>query len=190
LLLGTTDAVNNNRGAAVTERALREAHEGAAEQPTAAGLERARKQRPALDLGALDGHLGYFVRRLQVWIFQDFVRTLAAFDIRPAQYSVLVVIEANPGLSQADLAETLGIERARLVRLLDGLERRGLIERQPSPSDRRSHALVLTREGQRSLRRIKALAAAHEANLVERLGPEKRQALLAALREAFPGRAK
>ena len=32
------------------------------------------------------GHLGYSVRRLQVWIFQDFVRTLAAFDIRPAQY--------------------------------------------------------------------------------------------------------
>jgi DNA-binding MarR family transcriptional regulator len=76
------------------------------------------------------------------------------------------------------------------VRLLDGLERRGLIERQPSPSDRRSHALVLTREGQRNLRRIKALAAEHEANLVERLGPEKRQALLTALREAFSGRAK
>ena len=110
--------------------------------------ERARKKRQALELGVLDGHLGYFVRRLQVWIFQDFVRTLASFDIRPAQYSVLVVIEANPGLSQADLADTLGIERARLVRLLDGLEKRGLTRRQPSPIDRRSHALFLTREGQ------------------------------------------
>ena len=123
------------------------------------------------------------MRRLQVWIFQDFVRTLAPFDIRPAQYSVLVVIAANPGLSQADVAGTLGIERARLVRLLDGLEKRGLIRRQPSPSDRRSHALVLTREGQRDLKRIKALAAEHEANLTERLGAGKRDALLAALRE-------
>ena len=49
------------------------------------------------------------------------MRALAAHDIRPAQFSVLVVIEADPGLSQADLADTLGIERARLVRLLDGL---------------------------------------------------------------------
>jgi DNA-binding MarR family transcriptional regulator len=149
----------------------------------AAGEPRARKRRPALDLGVLDRHLGYFVRRLQVWIFQDFVRTLSAFDIRPAQYSVLVVIEANPGLSQADLAGTLGIERARLVRLLDGLERRGFTERQPSPNDRRSHALVLTREGQRSLKRIKALAAEHEARLGERLGADRREALLATLRD-------
>jgi DNA-binding MarR family transcriptional regulator len=152
------------------------------ERPFAA-RERARGKRRDLQIGILDGHLGYFVRRLQVWIFQDFVRSLASFDIRPAQYSVLVVIEANPGLSQADLAERLGIERARLVRLLDALEKRGLIRRRSSPLDRRSHALFLTREGERNLKRMKLLAAEHEANLARRLGPEKRQAVLAALRD-------
>jgi DNA-binding MarR family transcriptional regulator len=172
------------KGWAVTERQPQ--YEPAASDEPAASLgsrERVRRKRRGLALGVLDGHLGYFVRRLQVWIFQDFVRTLAAFDIRPAEYSVLVVIEGNPGLSQADLAERLGIERARLVRLLDGLEQRALTRRQPSPSDRRSHALHLTRQGQRDLQRIKALAAEHEARLIERLGPEKRDALLAALRD-------
>lgn len=144
--------------------------------------ERAALLRRTLDLGLLEDHLGYFVRRLQVWVFQDFVRTLARLDIRPAQYSVLVVIEANSGLSQADLAERLGIERARLVRLLDGLERRGLIRRRASRRDRRSHALVLTRDGQRELKRMKLLAAEHEANLARRLGAEKRALLLATLR--------
>jgi DNA-binding MarR family transcriptional regulator len=142
-----------------------------------------RKRRQAIGLGVLEGHLGYFVRRLQVWIFQDFVRTLAAFDIRPAQFSVLVVIEANQGLSQADLADTLGIERARLVRLLDGLERRGLTRRKASPIDRRSHALFLTEPGQAALKRIKAAAGEHEAHLAERLGARKREALLSALRD-------
>jgi DNA-binding MarR family transcriptional regulator len=151
--------------------------------PHDAGRARARKQRPVLDLGVLDGHLGYFVRRLQVWIFQDFVRTLSAFDIRPAQFSVLVVIEANPGLSQADLGDTLGIERARLVRLLDGLEKRGLTRRQPSPTDRRSHALSLTDAGVTTLKRIKSLAAEHEAHLANRLGGDKRDVLLTALRD-------
>lgn len=166
----------------MVEREVREARaSGEAGQP-AGDREAGRKRRQRVALGVLEGHLGYFVRRLQVWIFQDFVRTLTAFDIRPAQFSVLVVIEANSGLSQADIAETLGIERARLVRLLDGLERRGLIRREPSPSDRRSHALVLTREGQRDLKRIKALAAEHEAHLAQRLGADKREALLAALR--------
>src|ERR1700681_4188731 len=78
----------------------------------------------SLDIGVLNDHLGYFIRRLQVWVFQDFIRTLAPVDIRPAQYSVLVVIAGNPGLSQSDLAACLGIERARLVRLLDKLEKR------------------------------------------------------------------
>ena len=40
-------------------------------------------------LDALAGHAGYAVRRFQIWIFQDFIRTLAAVDIRPTQYSVL-----------------------------------------------------------------------------------------------------
>ncbi len=148
-----------------------------------ADRQRVRRKRQDLQLGVLDTHLGYFARRLQVWIFQDFVRTLATFDIRPAQFSVLVVIEANSGLSQADLSERLGIERARLVRLLDELEKRGLIQRQSSPLDRRSHALVLTREGQKSLKRMKVLAAEHEANLTKRLGATQRETLLGLLRD-------
>jgi DNA-binding MarR family transcriptional regulator len=157
------------------------AREGECRAPAGA-RERLRKRRQSLHLGVLEHHLGYFVRRLQVWVFHDFVRTLASLDIRPAQYAVLVVIEANTGLSQADVAERLGIERARLVRLLDGLERRGLIRRGASPRDRRSHALGLTREGHKELKRMKLLAAAHEANLARRLGAEKRATILASLR--------
>ena len=141
------------------------------------------RSRPAIDLDVLDRHLGYLVRRFQVWVFQDFIRTLEEIDIRPAQYSVLVIIGANPGLSQSDLADTLGIERARLVRLLDRLERRGLTRRLRSPRDRRSHALQLTAEGQRVLKRAKALAAEHEARLGKRLGLEPRQAMLEFLKD-------
>ena len=115
--------------------------------------------------------------------FQDFIRALASVDIRPAQFSVLVVIGANSGISQADLADTLGIERARLVRLLDRLEKRGLTERLASPLDRRSHALHLTRAGQALLKRAKALAAAHEATLVGRLGAEHHKLMLEVLRD-------
>jgi len=69
----------------------------------------------AVDLDVLNGHLGYFARRAQLSIFQDFIRTLSIVDIRPAQYAVLVVIGANPGLPQITLGNTLGIERGRLV---------------------------------------------------------------------------
>jgi DNA-binding MarR family transcriptional regulator len=142
-----------------------------------------RHSRPAIDLGVLDERLGYFVRRLQVWVFQDFIRRLSSIDVSPAQFSVLVVISANRGLSQSELAATLGIERARLVRLLHRLEARGLTQRLPSSADGRRHALQLTREGQKVLAHATALAEQHEAALRHKLGPERYQALLEMLRE-------
>lgn len=142
-----------------------------------------RSARPALALDALNGHLGYFIRRAQIWVFQDFIRTLKRVDLSPAQYSVLVVTGANRGLSQAELAATLTIERARLVRLLHRLEERGLIQRLPSSADGRRHALQLTPEGRSTLARAKTLAARHEQRLRARLGAGRRKLLLDALRE-------
>jgi DNA-binding MarR family transcriptional regulator len=140
-------------------------------------------QADRLKLGALDGHLGYFLRRLQVSVFKDFIRTLAPMDVRPAQYSVLLLIEANPGRSQAAIGQALDIERARLARLLHGLEGRGWIERRAANGDGRSHSLYLTRGGEKALVRIKALTARHEAWLAEALGSKRRLLLMEHLKE-------
>lgn len=142
-----------------------------------------RKAAKDIKVASLDAHLGYYIRRVQVWVFQDFIRSLAPLEIRPAQYSVLMVIGANPGLSQSDLADTLAIERARLVHVLDKLEKRGFTERQASPHDRRSHALHLTPEGQKVLKQAKALAARHEANLIKTLGEDNYKAALGIFRQ-------
>ena len=151
--------------------------------PLHGAVARRRSPRPAVALDVLHGHLGYFVRRVQVWVFQDFIRTLASIDISPAQFSVLVVTGANRGLSQSELAATLGIERARLVRLLHRLEGRGLIQRLRSSADGRRHALQLAPHGRTLLARAKTLAARHEARLVERFGAERHKMLLDALRD-------
>lgn len=140
------------------------------------------ESRPAVDLDDLNNRLGYFVRRVQVWVFQDFIRRLSGVDLSPAQFSVLVVIGANAGLSQSALAATLGIERARLVRLLHGLEQRALTQRLDDVDDGRRHALHLTRDGRKLLTRAKALAAEHEAALKEKLGPERYRMMFEAAR--------
>jgi DNA-binding MarR family transcriptional regulator len=152
-------------------------------QPLRSTAPTRRTARPAIALDALNGHLGYFIRRLQVWVFQDFIRALAQIDISPAQFSVLVVISANSGLSQAELAATLAIERARLARLLHRLQGRGLIQRLESTDDGRRHALQLTSQGRTLLVRAKALAARHEQRLIEKLGAERYDMLLKALRD-------
>jgi DNA-binding MarR family transcriptional regulator len=140
-------------------------------------------QTERLKLGTLDGHLGYFLRRLQIAVFKDVIRTLAPMDVRPAQYSVLLLIEANPGRSQAAIGQAVDIERARLARLLHVLEGRGWIERRAANGDGRSHSLYLTRAGEKALVRIKALAARHEAWLAEFVGSKRRTALVDLLRD-------
>ena len=133
-------------------------------------------------LGQLDRHLGYFLRRLQLWVFQDFIETLGPMKVRPAQYSVLLLIEANPGRSQSVIGESLGIERARLARMLHELERRNWVARADG-SDARSHSLHLTADGERALIKIRRLAERHEAKLAEHVGVNRRRLLLDWLRQ-------
>jgi len=133
----------------------------------------------ALQLGELSELLGYAMKRAQLKVFEDFLRCVAPLQLTPAQFSVLLLLDRNPGRNQTEIANTLGILRPNFVAMLDGLENRGLCERVRSASDRRSHILLMTDKGRAVLARAKKLVATrHEARLNELLGPANRVALL------------
>src|ERR1700753_396779 len=130
----------------------------------------ARKERPELaaetpelQLGELSELLGYSLKRAQLKIFEDFLRCVAPLQLTPAQFSVLLLLDRNPGRNQTEIANTLGILRPNFVAMLDGLESRDLCARVRSTNDRRSHHLVLTDKGRAMLSRAKKLVSAkHE----------------------------
>ncbi|MHC2800671.1 DNA-binding MarR family transcriptional regulator [Bradyrhizobium diazoefficiens] len=119
----------------------------------------------------LSRSLGYRIRRAQLWVFRDVSRRLAAFDISPAQFSVLSVIEANPGVNQLAIAQSLSIERAGLGRLVDHLERRGLVQRSASAVNRRYYVLYVTQTGAALLGRLRPSIAESEKTLAAKIGP-------------------
>ena len=136
----------------------------------------------ALQLGELSELLGYSLKRAQLKIFEDFLRCVAPLQLSPAQFSVLLLLDRNPGRNQTEIANTLGILRPNFVAMLDGLESRDLCARIRSTNDRRSHILALTDKGRAVLARAKKLVASkHEARLNELLGPANRAALLGML---------
>jgi DNA-binding MarR family transcriptional regulator len=136
----------------------------------------------ALRLGELSELLGYSLKRAQLKIFEDFLHCVAPLQLTPAQFSVLLLVDRNPGRNQTEIASTLGILRPNFVSMLDGLESRDLCARIRSTNDRRSHILVLTDKGRAVLARAKKLVAGkHEARLNELLGPANRAALLSML---------
>ena len=132
-------------------------------------------------VGPLAGMVGYVLRRAQLAVFDDVIANFAEVDLRPAQYSVLVLLGHAPGLKQSDVAAALGIQRANFVVLFDGLERRGLARRSSAPNDRRSYALFLTEAGEEALARANELEARLEARFDAKLGPGGREQLLALL---------
>jgi DNA-binding MarR family transcriptional regulator len=132
-----------------------------------------------LDMGELSELLGYVLKRAQLKIFEDFLRCVAPLQLTPAQFSVLLLLDKNPGRNQTEIANTLGILRPNFVAMLDGLESRDLCTRVRASNDRRSHILMLTDRGRAVLARAKRLVATkHEARLNQLLGPTNRAALL------------
>jgi len=123
-----------------------------------------------VDLSALIDVIGYQLRRAQLAVFDDFIRSFAAHDIRPSQYGVLTAIDHNPGCSQAAIAQSLGIKRSNFVKLIDEFERRRLVERRQVAGDRRSNALFLTAAGRATIEQLRVIHIAHEARIGALIG--------------------
>src|SRR5690242_905883 len=81
---------------------------------------------PVLSLGPLPTFVGYWLRRAQLAVSKDFTDTMAVANIRTTLFPVLVVIDANPGLRQTQVAQVLGLQPANVVPVVDELEREGL----------------------------------------------------------------
>lgn len=142
---------------------------------------RAGTTRRVLDLDVLPELLGYNVRRAQIALWRDFLHTVAEGEIRPGMFSAIVLVRANPGISQVELAKELGIDKATMVGLTDRLEDAGWILRKRSREDRRRHGLTVTPEGQKIYRELRREMIEHERKFVERFSASERKQLIALL---------
>ena len=133
--------------------------------------------------GALGDSLGYALRRAQLAATAEFLEVMKEVDLRPTQFSVLILINENPGVRQSEVCAALGLQKANFVPLLNELERRGLAERRPGIPDRRASALHMTEQGATVLRRALQLHSEWEDQVAERLGPRGREQLLGLLKK-------
>jgi MarR family transcriptional regulator for hemolysin len=78
-------------------------------------------------------------------------------EMTRSQWGVLVRLERQEGMTQAEMAESLEIQPISLVRLVDRLCDQGLVERRPHPHDRRANRLYLTNKGHSTLARLAPL---------------------------------
>jgi DNA-binding MarR family transcriptional regulator len=100
---------------------------------------------------------------------------LTPLNLTSVQFAVLVAINDVPGLDATRLAALVDYDRPTLTGVIDRLEAKGLVMRQPDPNDRRARLLFLTPEGRKTL--AAADRAAHQSRdvLLDPLPPEERR---------------
>jgi DNA-binding MarR family transcriptional regulator len=128
--------------------------------------------------GILDQLLGYQIRRAQMRFFAHFNERLHHHHTTPGQLGLLLLIAANPGISQVALARAIGIERATLGEFVAKFERQHLVERRGAISDKRSYALHLSRQGQEFLDRCIPEVLQHESDFTSHMTASERATLL------------
>ena len=101
-------------------------------------------------------------------------------ELSPGRVGILLLIEANPGVTQSRLAQAVGLDRSTLVGVLHALEARALLERRRG-ADRRTNGLWLTRAGRGLVAGLKRRIRVHERRVAVRLSAEERTQLLALL---------
>ncbi|MBU3060437.1 MarR family winged helix-turn-helix transcriptional regulator [Nocardia sp. NEAU-G5] len=127
------------------------------------------------------GGVGFLLAQVGAHAAAHFADGIAQLNLTPPQAGLLRLLVMQPGRSQRELADELGMPPSRFVPFADKLEERGLIERRRNPDDRRLHALHLTTAGRKLLGKLSVAARDNEDALCRALSPDERTQLTALL---------
>jgi DNA-binding MarR family transcriptional regulator len=119
--------------------------------------------------------LAFLLSQVGVYAARQFSERIAELGLHPPLFRVLNLVDAAEGQSQQAIGKAIEVPPSRMVALVDELEQRGLVERQPSPDDRRVRALYLTPEGRETLTRGRKIAREHERDLTKGMAAADRK---------------
>lgn len=107
---------------------------------------------------------------------------LRALGVDVRGFAMLLALEMYGPSSQRRLIDLTGIDKSTMVRVVDELERGGLVRRERAPRDRRAHSISLTPDGARTLERGRRAGADVGERIFGRLDGGERDRLVALLR--------
>ena len=125
----------------------------------------------------LRARLGYLLKHAFLQLEELHAEHLAPHAVNVRELGVLLLLDGREPESQQQVAGRLGVDRTTMVALLDGLEHKSLLARQPDPADRRRNVVVLTDAGRRALREATAASDEAERQLLSDLSPSEAEQL-------------
>jgi DNA-binding MarR family transcriptional regulator len=139
--------------------------------------------RDLLDHGALDDHIGIQIHITRRAIWQQARSDRLQRKTPPGYVSTLILIGANPGVSQKRIANELFLDAGTIVEIIDLLEADQLAERRRDPADRRRQLIHLTDKGLLAWAQARDATRAAGQELAARLTPHEARELTRLLRK-------
>lgn len=147
------------------------------------------EQDPAgLDQSRLTHLVGYAASRAAIELRKSFTRHLEPLGLKVLDYSILVLVAANPEVNQKQLGQALDVAAPNMAITIDRLAERGWVERVRSTRDRRAMLIHLTPAGRELVARAEAIAATMEQASLRVLSPAERALLTELLLKVAWGR--
>ncbi|GAA2386413.1 MarR family transcriptional regulator [Dactylosporangium salmoneum] len=131
----------------------------------------------------------FLVRHAWLALRGHVAEALVQHDLSVAQFASLLMLDEDPGMSVADVARRVSTARQSANEMLGGLERAGLVERRPHPTDRRSQQIFLTEAGRARLGETLPIVQAVEGRLSQGFTPDQLAVVNAWLRRMTEGAA-
>ncbi len=138
-----------------------------------------------VDSRYLESLIGYNARRAALAVIDVFLERMAAYELRPVDFSALSLIRHNPGITSRQLCGALGVLPPNLVGIINRFEKRGLVARRPHPADGRAQGLHLTGPGEALMAQAEVTASQLEKDVTHRLTEGERATLMKLLQKIY-----
>ena len=141
-----------------------------------------RSKRPKVS--RLEDHVGYWLRFVSNHVSASFARRLEKLDISVSEWVAMrKLYDETAPISSTSLAESMGMTKAPVSRLVERLVQKELVERQASREDGRAQEIWLSTLGQQLVPKLAALADRNDAAFFGDLPENTREALISILRQ-------
>lgn len=124
----------------------------------------------------------FLLRRAGQYAADLYAEEVGLDGLTPRQYTVLLAVEKDEGLSQTDLVDRTGIDRSTLADVVQRLLRKGMLQRKRTKEDARANAIRLSASGRRALESTQPGASTADRKLLSALSTAQRKEFMTLLR--------
>jgi MarR family transcriptional regulator, lower aerobic nicotinate degradation pathway regulator len=135
-----------------------------------------------MTLDEMYGTAGHLLRRATQVATALFMNEAREFDLTTVQFAALTAIEQSPGIDVTRLSGVIAFDRSTLGGVIERLETKGLVLREPAEQDRRIKLLYLTAAGRSVLEQSQSIALSVHDQILKPLSVRDRKELLRILR--------